>query len=440
MDYQKKRTDTMRYSIIDGSLYVVMSQAGVSFLTPFAIAINAPILIISALNAVPPFLDGIAQKIGAYFSDFGWKRKKILVWGGVIQSLMWLFLALLAYFTKPLGPELVNTGLVLITILIYFFGGIANPAWVALMGDVVPEKIRASWFGYRNSITQLVGLSVLLFAGFFLDSMKTDVFVGFAILFVIAFLSRLIGACFLELHWDPKPHARKELEVRKEAYKYSLILFLIFFVINISGAYLTVYLLDILKFDYISFSAALISFIILYVLAAPHWGRLIEKYGTKKVLISSITIISLPSFVFVFVYTPIQAILAWAFVGMIWAGVTISYFNYLYEITKPEERIKASGHAYLFLGAGTFFGTMVGGFLLSFLGAKSILSFHILFVIAGLLRIVVAFIVNANIREVKTPPRNKGTIELMANIITIYPFKGLMYDFRNLIKRTNGKK
>ncbi|VVC02113.1 Major Facilitator Superfamily protein [uncultured archaeon] len=431
----EKRKNTMRYSVIDGAFWAVMTNAGTSFLTPFAIALNPPLLVIGALNSVPPLLDGIAQKIGAYFSDFGWERKKILVLGVAAQAVMWLFLALLAYYSNALGAAATNLLLIAIATFIFFFGGVVNPAWFALMGDVVPEKARASWFGQLSRLINAVGLAALLFAGFFLDSMKTDVLTGFAALFAIAFAGRLLGSYFLQLHWDPKPHARKEPEAGKEAMDYSLLLFLIFFSVNIAGNYLSVYLLQMLKFDYVSFSAALISSTVFYVLAAPHWGRLIDRYGTKKVLVAAVALMSIPSFITVFVQSPIQAVLSYAFAGMLWAGVMISFLNYLYDVTRPEERIKATGHAYLMLGAGTFLGTIAGGVVLSCLGAASLASFQLLFILAGFLRIASALVLNAKTREVKAPPGSKGTIEIMASIITIYPFQAFAYEIERAVSK-----
>lgn len=343
---------------------------------------------------------------------------------------MWFLLALLALHFQLLGPQFANIGLVIIATLIFFFGGIVNPSWVALMGDIVPEHKRASWFGYRYRITSFVGLITLLLAGWFLNWMKPSILVGFAILFAISFIARLGSAYFLALHWDPNQEPKKEREPSNEAANYSLLLFLLFFTINMSVNFLPVYLLSMLKFDYVSFSSALIASTLFFTIAAPHWGRLIEKYGTKKVLVASVALNSLSSFIILLVHDPISAIAAYSFAGILWAGIVGSSFNYLYDITQPDERIKASGHAYLLSGAGTFFGTFIGGFTLSYFGSQSIFSFYVLFLLTALLRIISALIINAYTREVKNPPSKRSTIELIICILTIYPFKGFTNEIR----------
>lgn len=430
----KLRKRTMRYSIIDHSLFNIMTQTGIQFLTPFAIALNSPLLIISMLNSFPPLLDGIAQKIGAYFSDFGWERKKIIVYGVAVQTFLWFFLALFAYYSNIFDAQLREWVLIILVVLI-FFGAIVNPAWFALIGDVIPKKIIASWFGQKNRIAGVVGIIALLFAGFFLDWMKKDVLVGFAILFGIASLARGLSTYFLALHWDPSPKPKKEHEPKQDVRAYALIVFVLFFAINIGMVYALVYVLKILKFDYFWFSAMFVAHAISYSLSAPHWGRLIEKYGTKKTFVCSTALCAIPILMWLFVNEPIGAIFLHIVGGIVWAGMYASYFNYIYEITKPDERIKAMGHVQLFCGAGIFFGVMGGGFLLTILGENSIHSFYILFAVIALLRIIVALIIHLKLKEIKTVPGKKGTLELMANILTVYPIKGLMYDVKNIVKK-----
>lgn len=438
---RKKREATMRYSIIDGSLWAIMTQTGAAFLTPFALALNAPILLISALNSIPPFLDGVAQKISAHFSDWGIERKKILVWSVAAQATAWLLLAALAFYSGVLGFEFALFALVVLAALMFFFGGLPHPPWTALMGDVLLEKTRASWFGYRSRLMGMGGIAAILFAGYFLDFMKPgELMLGFAVLFGIAFLARFLGAYSLTLHWDPNPKPKKEAEPQREAANFAILLFLVFFSVNIGANYLSVYWLKMLNFDYFWFAAAAAVHMVFYSLSVSHWGRLIEKYGNKKVWVAAMALNSLGMFMPIFVRTPIEAILINIVAGILWGGMIITYMNYLWEITKPEERIKATAHSSLLLGAGTLSGTLAGGFILNYLGQNSIISFHILLLLAGILRIAVAFIINARTREVKIPPARKGTLELMANILTVYPFKGLAYDVQGVVSRVKTKK
>ncbi len=438
---RKKRESTMRYSVIDGSLWAVMMQVGTAFLTPFALALNAPILVISALNSLPPFLGGVAQKVSAHFSDWGIERKKILVWGIAAQAVAWLLLAFLALYSGVLGFEFALFASVALAAMMFFFGGLPHPPWTALMGDILPEKARAVWLGYRSRMMGIIGIAAMLFAGYFLDLMKQkELMLGFAVLFGIAFLARLLGSYFLSLHWDPNPKPRKEAQPSREAANFAILLFMVFFSLSIGANYLSVYWLKMLSFDYFWFAAAAAVHMVFFSLSVSHWGRLIEKYGNKKVWVAAMALNSLGVFMPIFVRTPLEAILINVVAGALWGGMIITYMNYLYEITKPEERIKATAHSFLLLGAGTLVGTLAGGFILNYLGENSITSFHILLLLAGILRIAVAFIINAKTREVKIPPARKGTLELMANILTVYPFKGLAYDISGVVSRVKTKK
>lgn len=440
MDDQEKRKKTMGYSIIDGISWSIMMNLGAVFLTPFAIAINAPLFFISALNSFPLLLDGIAQKIGSYFTDFGWGRKKVLVYGTVLQALTWLGIAILAFQFNILCSDFKNTIFILLVTTMYFLGGVVNPAWFALMGDVVHEQTRASWFGQRTRLMQIGALLALIFAGIFLDYMKTDIIFGFGVLFFIAFASRTIGAYYLNLHWDPKHEIKTEFKVGIDFAKYMICIFLIYFSINMAGIYTVVYRLKLLNFDYFWFAINAATFTIAYALASPHWGRLIEKYGTKKIL-SATSMLSFAMILpWIFVTNPIEALPAEIFSGIIFSGIAASTFNYLYEITNPRERIKAMGHFSLFLGAGIFVGVIAGGAILGFLGENVIYSFHILFIIAALVRLLSGFFVVLNTKEIKIPLKKATTFELMAKIVTIYPFQGLAYDLNKVILSTKSAK
>lgn len=436
MGEQEKREKTMHYSILDGAAWSLMMHTAQTFLIPFAIAINLPLFFISALSSFPQLFDGIAQKIGSYSTDFNWNRKKILVYGAILQALMLLGLAIVVFHSNTLCSDFKNTLIMLLVTAIFFFGGIINPSWCGIIGDVVPEQIRASWFGKRAKIIQIVALLTLFFSGIFLDYMKTDVIMGFIILFLIAAMARVISAYYLNLHWDPNPEIKSESEVNTDFTKYCICLFFIYFSFFIANTYIIVYKLKLLNFDYFWFSLGLIAFTLSYALSAPHWGRLIEKYGTKKILSATFMLSFIAIILWIFITTPVEAIPLELFRGMLWSGIMLSSINYLYEITSARTRIKAMGQSALFIGAGSFAGTIAGGAILEFLGDNTFFSFYILFLIIALIRVVSSFFVAANIKELKIPLKKITTLRLMAKIITVYPFQGLAYDLNSVWKNS----
>ncbi|MEW6528352.1 MAG: MFS transporter [Candidatus Micrarchaeota archaeon] len=430
---KEKIEKTMHYSTLDGVVWAIMMNTGTVFLTPFAIAIKAPLFFITALGSFPALFDGIAQKIGSFFTDFGWERKKILIYGVALQALTWFGVAMLAFQFNLLSKDFANTAFILLVIAIYFFGGVVNPAWFAIIGDVVHEKTRASWLGYRDRMWNLAGLAALVLAGIFLDYTKTNIFFGFGTLFFIAFVTRSISAYYLTLYWDPNPKAESKSKLGNDFTKYLVCIFLVFFSVNMVAPYIIIYKFNMLKFDYFQFSLTIALWTISYALASPHWGRLIEKYGTKKVL-NAVSMLSFTMILpWIFVSNFVQSLLAEAYSGIIWSGISATVYNYLYEITPVRSRVSAMGDFSLSRGTGTFAGIIFGGAILGFLGGNAVLSFHIFFLIIALTRLITGFFVVSNTKEIVRPLKKATTGRLIAKIVTIYPFQGLAHDFGNFI-------
>lgn len=429
---QELRESTKRYSLIDGALWSIMMQVGTYFIIPFALFIKAPILIVSALNAFPFLLDGFGQKLSGSFVEKGISRKNLLVLAAGLQAFFFFLLALLAFFSHLIYYEILLLCLIIFVTFIYFFGGLTSPPWAALINDVVGEKHIASWLGYRLKIIGIVGILSLILAGAFLDFMKPqNTLLGFTVLFFIAFVARAISTYALILHWEPRQQEQqKQQNPTKDANDAAFLVFLMFFSIMLGSLYLKVYVLDILKFEYFWYTIAFAIHDLFASLAAPYWGRAIEKYGSKTVWVASLAINSIGTFSFIFVKTPLEAIIANIFAGAVWGGIVLPYINYLYQITNPNERIRAIGNANFMLGLGSFLGILLGGIILDVLGSTLILSFHILFLITGILRILTAIYIDKKAKEVPAQVK-KSSFDLLLNIVTVFFWKIGFDEVRN---------
>ncbi len=171
----------MRYSIIEGSAWNVMTGFGDSFLVPFALALDATSAHIGFLKSVTQLAGSLTQEAGAWITEQMGGRMPIILWGVFAESFVWL--ALLAIpFVFPVPSDYRLLLVIAIATAYAFFSAISHPAWVSLMANVVPEKIRGEYFGTRNKITGFVGLGSLVMAGYALGFFE-NVFVGFAFLF-----------------------------------------------------------------------------------------------------------------------------------------------------------------------------------------------------------------------------------------------------------------
>ncbi|MBU0586045.1 MFS transporter [Candidatus Micrarchaeota archaeon] len=433
-DTNKLREKTMKYDIVDGVLWAVMFNSGAWFLTPFAIAINAHIMVIGALNSIPALLDGIAQKASVRLSELGWKRKSIFFWGVAAQTFGWLGLAAVAWLAwLNLWPGLEDLGLVFFATWIYMFGGLANPPWFALMGDVVPEKQRGTWFGMRSRVTNFAGFAALLIAGFFMQQVEGEAILGFIVLFLLAFTARLTSVYVISRHWDPKPEGIKKVEVKEDFDRYEHLLPIVWFSILLAGPYTPVLMLGVLGFNYGEYTVYLAVQALMYMMSYPHWGRLIDTHGAKSILVATVALNGLYIVLWGLVSTPLEAAIIAIPGGLLWAGTISSAFNYVYQAVEPKARIKAMGDSSFFSGIGSFAGTITGGAIISVLGDYSRASFQILFLISAVFRLVAAILIYKFAKEVSAAGNGVKIMPMMFKIMTVYPVRGLAHDLHSLV-------
>ncbi|MBI2656902.1 MFS transporter, partial [Candidatus Woesearchaeota archaeon] len=197
---------SLKYSIYDGAAFAVMDGMTSSFLTPFAVALNASVNLIAALTYVPQLLGSFIQLFAAKIVEIVKDRRKILVVGSFMHAVMWIPLLLIPYIT----PNLRYLLIVYVTIQT-IFTQLINPVWNSLMGDIVPKYERGRFFGLRNRIVGASSFVAALAAGLILNYFAPkNPFLGFSILFSIAFIARVLSGAFKGLMHNPVPDLAHE--------------------------------------------------------------------------------------------------------------------------------------------------------------------------------------------------------------------------------------
>jgi MFS family permease len=95
--------------------------------------------------------------------------------------------------------------------LMVIFGGIVGPAWSSWMGDIIPRQI-GTYFGVRNRVVGFTTICAMLGAGLILQYFNgiERPFSGFVIIFLIAFIGRLISSILLKRQYD-RLHPQKNI-------------------------------------------------------------------------------------------------------------------------------------------------------------------------------------------------------------------------------------
>ncbi|MDD5337516.1 MAG: hypothetical protein PHS02_03465, partial [Candidatus ainarchaeum sp.] len=383
---------TMRDSVVEGSFANIMEYAGRAFLLPMGVALGATISQLSVLTSLPYLLTGLGGEVTASFRNLVKNRAKVLFSGAALQAVAWLILSILSYSAaSSASREVAVLLLILVASVIYLLDAVLQPIWFSLFGDVVPVGQRSRWLGRRNQIMFMAALICLGASGVILNLFPpAQVLYGFSIRFLIASLARFASAFLLKRHYEPrKRRSAPGKEGGTVLPGFLAVTFILNFVVYFASPFFNIHMLENLNFDYLSYSLVLAVQILFAVLAYPGWGIVISKYGGRQVLIANgFLSIFVPLF-WLHINTPFEALFAEAFSGLVWSGINLAAFDYLFEISKSGKE-KRFAHRNLAFNGGIFLGTISGGAALAFLissGFGYIDAFKVVFVLSALGRL-----------------------------------------------------
>ncbi len=420
---EKLREQTKKVSIKEGIATSIMDGAGVKYIAPYALALGAN-------NAQIGFLTSIPSLLGNFFQLFSTKaiektsRKKIIRIGVFLQALMWIPIILVGYlfFYKNISQQITSILVISFYTLLVIFGAFISPAWNSLIKDNVIRKC-GEYFGKRNKILTTVVIAITLISGVILNYFKkiNYLFIGFAILFGVAFISRMVSYFLLKKYHEP------ELKLQKGYYfslfdfvkgipksnfgKFSLFVALITFGASIASPFFAVYMLRDLQFDYVIWTLIIVSNAFSSVIFMPFWGKFADKYGNLKVISwtgALIPIIPLLWFSTMFTtsmgasFVIIQLMLVEFCSGFIWSGFNLSAINFVYDSVTREKLALCISYYNILNGIGVFIGATLGGIVssinINFLGIHPILF---IFLLSALGRFIAYFTMIFRIKEVR---------------------------------------
>lgn len=439
VDEEKLKAKARATSIKEGSAYSFMDGFGLRYVSPYALALGANNTQIGLLSSVPGLLGNLSQLFGSKLVE-KISRKKIVIWSVFLQAFMWLPLIFVGwlYFSKSINSFWASSLVVIIYSLLTLFGAFGGPAWNSWMRDLVGEK-RGSYFGKRNKTVGIFGLVCGLAGGLILGYFQRfDVFLGFLILFFIAFLGRSTsGYLFTRAH-EPKLSC-------KEGYYFSFwqflkkmtfnnygrfVLFtgLISLAVAIASPFFVIYELKDLNLGYWAYTAITLSSAVTSLLSMAFWGRLTDKYG--NVLIMKITgffVAFIPLYWLLSIFVPKGGLLIVfvlmcfeGFSGFVWAGFNLSTGMFPFFAVTRERMAICVAYDSLINAIGAFAGAILGGYLSSsnliLLGLSPILS---LFVISGVARLL-SWAMLLKVKEVK--PSERLEIKQLSSLRRIWRY------------------
>lgn len=426
-------------SLRDGMFSAVMTGLGENYLSAYGIFLGTNSLQLGLLMTFPPFVGALSQAFGLWCIERIPQRRQIIVLSALGNAAIWIPIALLSFFFA--GTSSAWAWLLLFYLLYHCLLGFAAPIWNSLIGELVPAELRGRFFGYRNQRIGMVTFITLLAGGKILDLAGLINFpaLGFCCIFLIAGVSRFCAAYWLSQHDDPPYHPDRAssfsfLEFLLRLPRSNFARFVLFvssvnFAVAFAGPYFSLYMLRDLKFTYAQYTMNVAAALVTQFLMMRHWGKLIDRYGNKKILNICSWAVCFPSLLWLLSKDPFVLIIFQIYSGLAWSGFNLAASNFLFDAVTPPKRARCAAYQALCSGALVLAGATLGGLAARNLyNSFTVASLHfqlsstlpLVFLISGLMRIgIVGFLLKKfkEVREVE-PIR---THELIMQLVYLKP-------------------
>lgn len=407
---------SLRHSLRDAGAYSVMTGAGESYLSAFALQVQATAQDIAWLAAVPPLLGSWMQLFSAWLGERGTQRRKLILGGAVSQALLWMPIALLPLlFPAYAAPLLIAS-----VVLYQAASNLITPQWGSLMRELVPERQRGRYFALRTRIASLTSFIALIAGGTLLHVCKEEQLVlrGFLTLFGVAAIARLVSAYFLSRMHDPD-HAHAPRDTLRQAFRSlpgsDFLRFSLFFAFMQASTYIaapffSLHMLRNLEFSYLQYMTGSAITVLGQFVTLNAWGRISDRFGNRLILV--VTGLMIPALPLLWTLSGNfwYLLVLQAIGGLSWAGFNLSAGNFIYDLL-PDRRIAPYMALHnVLMNLGVFSGAMLGGYLATHLGTSVeiggfnlhwIFPIYGVFALSSVLRLMVAIIFLPKIREVR---------------------------------------
>jgi len=440
---------SLNYSVKEASATATMEGLGNNFISPFAIAMQASPSQIGLLTAIPhliaPFSQLHANQLIKKIS-----RKSLVLKSVLLQSILWLPIAAIPFI---LSGSLRVWALIILFTICFTSGSFLSPAWHSWIGDLVKKKSRGEFFGKRNRRAVFFLLASSLLAGWFLKIFSKEklfynydfILIGFTILFLLAFIVRLLSRHFINKQYEPDFKYDKKsyfsiFSFIKKSTKtnfgnFTLYHGLLRIATAIAGPFFALYMLRDLNFTYPMYISMTIASSSASMLFHPIWGKIADRYGSVKIIKFCSIILSISPALWLISSNWFYLLFVNALGGLSWAGFGVSSGNFIFENVRREKRAFGVAYFNIFIGVGIFLGAAISGLVIPFIPIKIFGNVLLtIFLASAILRLLLTLIFYPRIKE-KRKVEEKPILEIIGSDVMKGAVEDIFVTVNNALPR-----
>jgi MFS family permease len=374
-------------------------------LTAWALYLGLAPVLVGLLGALP-FIAQLVQIPSAWLTHVHGSRRTALWTIGVARQ-MPLVLAALPWL--PLSQPAQRAVLLALAAATSLLGVAGNNAWTTWMAELVPDRIRGRYFGRRTAFCALGSTLGALGAGLALDHARPDAGAG-AVLSLLALASCAFGALtsvLLARQHEPRVRAHASQPTLADAiapWRETIARRALTFHVawaaagGVGAAFYPIHMIANLRMGFARMALYNGAIAAARIVAAPLWGRAIDRVGARPVLVACCFGLCLSPVLWLF---PREGVL-WPLVidaplcGVLLAGQALASFSLPMNLSSRGTR---SFHLAAFAAAGglaTGAASAFGGALTHVLPAQlelagqRVVAAQMLFLIGAALRLCAA--------------------------------------------------
>ncbi len=360
-------------------------------------------------------LAGVFQILGIFL--YGWigRQKPIFIIGHVIHRSLTAIIAFVAFYVARVGSN--ERGIVVIIIAMGLSWCIANATsacWWGWVADIFPESMRGEFFMRCSSIIQIVNIVWFFIASILLDIFpKESALTVFGVIISVGAFAGLVDILSQLVTPEPLPESKPILDVstvfeplqNKEFIRYAIAIGMAIFSMNLVGPFQSPYIVNPAHIGapntWLGIMAMLTQF--LWVLCAPFWGTIMDRWGRKPVVITgSLLVIGWTGYLFLtasnyFIILPLIAVVIGVLAPAFWEGSN----QMMLSLAPEKNRVSYVAWYLAIVGLVSAPGSLVGGMLSDALinvkitvGPFTILNFHFIQLLSIVMGFFCAFLIS----------------------------------------------